>query len=128
MSFFFLDHRVSYTKQVNVPLKTVLAFLHDPPAIMQLSPLITSVSVDPDDSTKHTISDSLVLPFGFHTNIVYHATVTLNEDGMRAESLAGAGTRTISTYRARAISDGVTEIREEAIINVRKMPGKGIVG
>ncbi|KAJ7181724.1 S-adenosyl-L-methionine-dependent methyltransferase [Mycena crocata] len=113
MSIFFSDHRVTYTKKVNAPHQNVLQFLQDPQAVMRLSPLIIDVQVDPKDPTKHTIVDNLVL-FGFYkTKMTYHATITIHEDGMRAESQAGAGTRTISRYTARAISEGETEVQEE---------------
>ncbi|KAJ7837548.1 hypothetical protein B0H14DRAFT_1097715 [Mycena olivaceomarginata] len=112
MSPFFRSHQVSYTKQINAPLETVLAFLHDPPALMGLSPVIVNVAVDPKDPTKYTIQDTFVMPFGYRTTITYTATITLHDDGMRAESAAGAGTRTVVRTTVRAISEGVTEVVE----------------
>jgi len=116
MSFFFRSHQVSYTKQINVPLQTVLGILHDPPALMGLSPLITDVSVDPKDKTKYKIEDSLALLLGYRTKIKYTATITLPDDGMHAESAAGMGTRTNVRYTARAISEEKTEVVEDTTI------------
>ncbi|KAJ7487666.1 S-adenosyl-L-methionine-dependent methyltransferase [Mycena galericulata] len=118
MSLFFIDHRVTYVKQVKAPLHSVLAFLHDPAALMQLNPLLISVSTDPQDPTKHTIVDSLVLPFGYRRQITYRATITLHDEGMLAESSAGAGTTTKSNYKARAVSEDLTEVEEEVHVNV----------
>jgi len=117
MSFFFRSHQVSYTKQINAPLQSVLGFLHDPPALMGLSPVIINVSVDPEDKTKYTIVDSLVMPFGYRKEITYTATITLHDAGMRAESAAGAGTRTVVRSTARAVSEGVTEVVEVTTVN-----------
>jgi carbon monoxide dehydrogenase subunit G len=119
MSLFFRSHQVSYTKQINVPLQTALQFLHDPPAVMHLSPLIIEVTVDPADKTKYTVVDSMVLGFGYRTKISYKATITLHDDGMHAESAAGVGTHTTTRYTARAISEGTTEIEETGTVNVR---------
>jgi hypothetical protein len=100
-------------------LETVLAFLHDPPALMGLSPVIVNVAVDPKDPTKYTIQDTFVMPFGYRTTITYTATITLHDDGMRAESAAGAGTRTVVRTTVRAISEGVTEVVEVTTMHVR---------
>ncbi|KAJ7110153.1 hypothetical protein C8R44DRAFT_884147 [Mycena epipterygia] len=113
---FFIYHHVVYTKRVNAPLKNTLRLLHDPPALMHLSPLIVSVVNDPEDAEKYTISDVLVMPFGTQ-KITYQARITLHDDGMRAESVAGAGTRTVSRYTARAMSEGVTEVEEIVSVN-----------
>ncbi|KAJ7783853.1 hypothetical protein DFH07DRAFT_680907, partial [Mycena maculata] len=98
---------------LDVPLPTVLALLRDPPAMVRLNPLLVSVDVDPVDPTKYTIVDNLALPFGYRTQITYEAKITVHDDGMHAESAAGAGTRTASKYTARAISENTTEIVEE---------------
>jgi carbon monoxide dehydrogenase subunit G len=118
MSFFFVDHHLSFTKSVAVPVQEVVRLLHDPPSLMQLSPLITSVSVDPGDATKYTIVDTLFV-LGYRTTVTYNARITLHDDGMRAESNAGAGTRTVVHYTVRAISERVTEIEETVTVNVR---------
>ncbi|KAF8216601.1 hypothetical protein K438DRAFT_1558071 [Mycena galopus ATCC 62051] len=117
MSPFFLSHQVSYTRRIAAPQPAVLAFLHDPPAVMGLSPLIIDVSVNPDDKTKYTIQDELVLPFGYRTKMSYRATITLHDDGMLAETAAGAGTRTVLRYTVRAISEEETEIEEVTNVN-----------
>jgi len=112
----FTSHQVTYTKQINAPLQAVLAVFHDPPVLMKLSPLITDVSVDPEDKTKYSVVDTFVGPFGYSTKINYTATITLEKDGMRGESAAGAGTRTFVKYTARAVSEGVTEVVEETTV------------
>ncbi|KAJ7103471.1 hypothetical protein B0H15DRAFT_215062 [Mycena belliarum] len=117
MSFFFRDHHVLYVKRVNAPLQDVLKLLRDPHAFMGLSPLIISVSTDPADSTKHTVVDELILPFGYRTKITYHARITLHDDGMLASSQAGAGTNTVSRYCASAISENETEVVEHVTVN-----------
>ncbi|KAK7025229.1 SWIM-type domain-containing protein [Favolaschia claudopus] len=117
MSPFFSSHQVSYKRQIAAPLQTVLAFLHDPPALMGLSPVIVEVTVDPKDQTKYSIVDSLLLPFGFRTRISYTATIILHDDGMEAESAAGAGTRTHVRYTVRAVSEDKTEIEEVTTAN-----------
>jgi carbon monoxide dehydrogenase subunit G len=107
MPLFFVSRQVSYKREIKAPLQAVLRVLHDPPAVMGLSPLIDNVSVDLEDKTKYTILHSLVLPFGYRTKISYKATITLPDDGMHAESTAGAGTRTNVRYTARTISGGL---------------------
>jgi hypothetical protein len=106
MPLFFLPPSI-LQEGIKAPLQAVLRVLHDPPAVMGLSPLIDNVSVDPEDKTKYTILHSLVLPFGYRTKISYKATITLPDDGMHAESTAGAGTRTNVRYTARTISGGL---------------------
>ncbi|KAJ6503488.1 hypothetical protein C8R47DRAFT_205484 [Mycena vitilis] len=114
---FFRSYQVSYSKQIAVPLQTAVEFLHDPSGLMKLSPLIIEVNIDPADSTKYTIVDSLVLPFGYKTKTTYNATITLHDAGLHAESAAGAGTTTKTKYTARRIEDNVTEIEESTTVN-----------
>lgn len=116
MSFFFRSHHVQYSKQINVPLQTALEFLHDPPALMKLSPLI--IEVNTIDKTSYSVVDSMAMPFGFRKRINYNATITLHEDGMLAESVAGAGTTTKVKYTVKAISESITEVSELTTVNV----------
>ncbi|KAJ6610058.1 S-adenosyl-L-methionine-dependent methyltransferase, partial [Mycena sp. CBHHK59/15] len=115
MLSFFPTRQISYTQHISAPLSTVLQLIHDPPALMHLSPLIVSVSVDPKDPAKHTIVDDLCL-FGFRTKMTYFANITIHEDGMTADVAAGAGTRTETRYAARAVPGG-TEVEEKCTIN-----------
>ncbi|KAJ7786386.1 S-adenosyl-L-methionine-dependent methyltransferase [Mycena metata] len=114
---FFSDHHTKFTKRINAPLQAVLDVLRDPHAMMGLSPLIISVTVDPQDSTKYAVVDRLAMPFGTTRTISYGATIVVTDEGMEAESKAGAGTTTRSRYVARAISEGETEVEEEVHVN-----------
>ncbi|KAJ7774469.1 hypothetical protein DFH07DRAFT_799753 [Mycena maculata] len=107
MPLFFRDHHDLYTRRVNAPPQIVLELLRDPPAIVQLSPLNVSVSVDPTDLTKYTIADSILLLFGAHMQIKFGVKIKVQNDGMHAESAAGLGTwvTSTSTSTARAVSD-----------------------
>ncbi|KAJ7169942.1 hypothetical protein C8R46DRAFT_1217563 [Mycena filopes] len=116
MSFFFSDHHAKFTKRIHAPLQPVLDFVRDPDAMMRLSPLIISVTVDPQDSTKYTISDKLTTPFGLR-EIVYTATILVTPGGIDAQSKAGAGTTVRSRYSAHAISEDETEVEEMVDVN-----------
>ncbi|KAJ7038134.1 S-adenosyl-L-methionine-dependent methyltransferase [Mycena alexandri] len=110
---FFSDHHTKFTKRIHAPPQAVLDVLRDPHAMMGLSPLIISVTVDPQDSTKYTVIDRLAMPFGTTRMISYGATIVVTAEGMDAESKAGAGTTTRSRYVARAISERETEVEEQ---------------
>ncbi|KAJ7293638.1 S-adenosyl-L-methionine-dependent methyltransferase [Mycena rebaudengoi] len=115
MPFFFPNRQVTCLKRTKASVSVVLQLLHDPPALIRLSPLVIDVSVDPADPTNHHIVDSLVM-LGYRTTLKYQARIILHDDGITAHVVAGAGTRTVSRYTVRTI-DEETEIEEVVAIN-----------
>jgi carbon monoxide dehydrogenase subunit G len=115
---FTVTRSVSASRLIDVPVSQVLQALHDPPAIIQLNPLVIHYEASSSDPNFYTITDKLMVFGLWKTETKFNARFVTVDDGVDVSVAAGVGTKITNRWRVRNVENG-TELLEEATLEVR---------